>query len=134
MYFADLTPYACFGRPPALTVGWLDASHAFASGDVPHGFIERLRTLARKPTVKTLGFHLCPFCDFGSSVDRSDEPAFHAQYQRWKEAEALGSAEIRVVGRRGTVYAAPTLIWHYVATHRYQPPQEFIEAVMEMAI
>jgi len=43
----------------------------------------------------------------------------------------LGSAEIRVVGQDGTVYAAPDLIYHYVVVHDYRPPEEFIQAVME---
>ena len=42
----------------------------------------------------------------------------------------LGSAEIRVQGKEGKVYAAPTLIYHYVAAHDYDPPQEFVEALL----
>ncbi|MCX7805518.1 MAG: hypothetical protein N3A38_10060 [Planctomycetota bacterium] len=38
--------------------------------------------------------------------------------------------EIRVLGRDGKIYAAPTLIYHYVVAHKYRPPQEFIDAVM----
>ena len=44
----------------------------------------------------------------------------------------LGSAEIRVLGGGGKVYAAPNLIYHYVAKHKYRPPEEFIEAVMRV--
>ena len=38
--------------------------------------------------------------------------------------------EIRVRGDERTVYAAPTLIVHYVEAHRYRPPEEFIAAVL----
>ncbi|WP_199758054.1 hypothetical protein [Micromonospora sp. Llam0] len=27
------------------------------------------------------------------------------------------------------MFAAPSLIWHYVTAHSYRPPAEFIEAV-----
>ena len=28
------------------------------------------------------------------------------------------------------IYAAPNLIYHYVAVHHYSPPEEFVEAVL----
>jgi hypothetical protein len=132
VYFPDLSRYEYYeyeGQAPALNVGWLDIAHPFTSRAVPQGFVECLRALARKPTNQMRGFHVCEFCDFGSITPSVDEAK--AKYQRWLEADALGSAEIRVVGQGGTVYAAPTLICHYVAVHGYQPPQEFIEAVMQ---
>jgi hypothetical protein len=45
----------------------------------------------------------------------------------------LGDAEIRVPGRGGKVYAAPTLICHYIDKHRYCPPQDFLDAVTGLA-
>jgi hypothetical protein len=131
MYFPDLTPYEYFkGRPSALNIGWLDAEHPFVSGDVPQGFVERLRVLVSKPCERTRGFHICQFCDFDPHLVIYDQDAV----RRLRETGALSSAEIRVVGHDGTVYASPTLICHYVAAHRYQPPQEFIQAVMEAKI
>src|SRR5207253_72063 len=41
----------------------------------------------------------------------------------------LGSAEIRVFSNDGIIYAAPNLIFHYVAAHEYDPPEEFKQAV-----
>lgn len=41
----------------------------------------------------------------------------------------VGSAEIRVF-YQGKTYAAPNLLYHYVVEHHYQPPSEFIEAVL----
>ena len=35
-----------------------------------------------------------------------------------------------MAGATGRVYAAPTLIWHYVTEHGYRPPDEFIDAVL----
>jgi hypothetical protein len=114
VYFADLTPYEFLKRnePNTFNVGWLDAEHDFSKGNVPGMVIERLKSLAKKPTNQTRGFHLCPFC-------------------KSESADAASSAEIRVGGRNGKLYAAPVLVCHYIEVHNYQPPQEFVEAVME---
>jgi hypothetical protein len=40
-----------------------------------------------------------------------------------------GGNEIRVLAGE-KVFAAPVLIFHYVISHRYRPPEEFIQAVM----
>ena len=69
------------------------------------------------------GFHLCELCH-GSPPDA-------ALHWRGGEKILLGSAEIRVFGLNGVVYAAPNMIYHYVLTHRYCPPLEFIRAVLE---
>lgn len=49
--------------------------------------------------------------------------------ERNGEERLLGVAEIRVFSGDGRVYAAPTLIYPYVAVHHYKPPDEFIEAL-----
>jgi len=41
----------------------------------------------------------------------------------------LGFAEIRVFGDRGKIYAAPNMIYHYVTSHHYKPPSEFVQAL-----
>lgn len=40
----------------------------------------------------------------------------------------LGNGEIRVAGKGSVVYAAPTLICHYIGGHAYQPPAQFLES------
>jgi hypothetical protein len=133
MFFQDLTPYENLkGRPLAIDVGWLDAAHPFPCGCVPDGFAARLRMLARKPVNQTRGFHVCQFCDFGPPIPPGDQAALDARYRQWRDSGALSSAEIRVVAKDGRVYAAPVLISHYVDAHSYQPPQEFVAAVMEI--
>ena len=130
MYFPDLSAYEYLkGRPAALNVGWLDPAHVFAQGEVPDGFVQRLRDIARRPVNQTRGFYVCPFCDFGPAAGNIDRAE---QHRRRVEAGALSSAEIRVVGRDGGAYAAPILICHYVEKHGYRPPAEFVRAVMEM--
>ena len=43
----------------------------------------------------------------------------------------LGAGEIRSFSKRGAIFAAPNLIFHYVAVHNYNPPEEFIESLSE---
>ena len=126
MYFADLTPYKFLktNEPAALNVGWLDTENEFSRGKVSNVVIERLKLLAKKPVNQTRGFHLCPFC-------KNETGDFNARMERIIKIGAASSAEIRVVGKSGRIYAAPVLICHYIEVHNYQPPQEFIEAVME---
>ena len=45
-------------------------------------------------------------------------------------AVAEVNEQIRVLSKKGNWYAAPTLVYHYVAQHGYRTPAEFIEAVI----
>jgi hypothetical protein len=50
------------------------------------------------------------------------------------EIVELGGAQLCVGGRDGAWLIAPDLILHYVVTHRYLPPEVFIEGVMASRI
>lgn len=122
MYFPDLAPCSYnIPEPKGFSVGWLDKAHGYPRGPVPPGFVERLIEICGRPVVRHRGFHVCEFCDF------EPDPTFARQ----KAAGALSSAVIRVVGRHGGVYHSPAMFRHYVEAHGYQPPREFLEAVME---
>ena len=41
----------------------------------------------------------------------------------------IPTPEIRVYGEAGDVFAAPNLIFHYVASHWYRPPEPFVAAL-----
>ena len=43
----------------------------------------------------------------------------------------MGTSETRVFSSDGIVYAAPTLIYHYISAHNYCPPEEFLVAMKE---
>ena len=43
----------------------------------------------------------------------------------------LGTSEVRVFGEDGNIFAAPTLIYHYMKDHHYRPPDQFIMAVLD---
>lgn len=108
-YFADLTPYTYRpGEKNTYNIGWLTAEKKFSKGKTSKEFQEILTDFCQNPPQQyaTCGYHPCEFC-----------------------GRILGGSEIRIVGDE-KIFAAPVLIFHYVITHSYRPPQEFIDAVM----
>ena len=125
-YYPDLSSYTYYSEetnPPTLNVGWLDKRYAYPQGETSEEFAERLWQFCRWHVVGMRGFHNCEFCP-----ELANDVALH-----WRGGERLllGSAEIRVFGLNGVAYAAPNMVYHYVVTHRYCPPVEFIQAVLE---
>ena len=102
-FFADLTPYLYFRSEGSgqctVNIGWLDRTHPFPTGETTEEFRAKLGQLCQRRVNQTRGFHLCPFCA-GRERPRS-------------------SAEMRVAGN-GKVYAAPSLVHHYVVVHSYR--------------
>ncbi|MHB1910619.1 MAG: DUF7919 family protein [Acidimicrobiales bacterium] len=122
-YFADLTPYS-YGSDladGAVNIGWLSPPHEFPIGVVPDSTVaEILRAVRRQPVNRMRGWHRCQLCE---------NPPYPARMEVDGEIVTLGDAEIRVHDTEGMVYAAPSLVAHYIAEHRYLPPLGFIEAV-----
>ena len=134
-YFPDLSPYtyttdAADTRTdqPMVNVGWLAGDQPFATGEAPEGLLDALVRLARRPRNRMRGIHLCDICE------RPGADEFRARYldfmsfQHGATQVTVGNGEIRVAGAH-VWYAAPTLILHYVAVHRYVPPAEFVTSV-----
>ena len=123
MFYKDFTTYsyAYTGEetPRPLNVGWLDPAETFERGETTEEFKERLFLFCKIRIEETRGYHECPFCRCENQILE----------ERNGVALRLGSAEIRVAGADGKVYAAPNLIFHYVVRHQYRPPEEFIRAV-----
>ena len=122
--YPDLSPYA-YGEsaardPSILNVGWLGRGAPFERGDVPPALVSTLARLCADPVQRTRGFHPCELC-------RS--PTVGVRFLHDGREIVLGSAEIRVAGSGGIIYAAPNLILHYVTEHRYLPPREFLDAL-----
>jgi hypothetical protein len=110
-FFEELSPYT-YGRrpePDTVNVGWLSRHRPFPRGPLPRAVRDRLRLHCRTVPSRfvTKGFHVCEFC---------------GRYR--------GGCEMRVVFG-GVAYAAPVLVDHYVAVHRYLPPACFVEAVLK---
>jgi hypothetical protein len=113
-WFEDLSPYTYHpSERGTLNVGWLDGGHDFPTDPPEPPVVAKLTHLCRRRQVNvTRGWHRCELCP--PNVPRPE-----------------GHAEIRVRHPDGTVFAAPTLVAHYVLAHCYAPPAAFIEAVME---
>jgi hypothetical protein len=112
-FFEDLTPYSYFHPeqelPNTVNIGWLDRSKPFPSGTTSEEFQVKLGKLCQRRVKQTRGIHRCDFCKGRN--------------------RPMSSSEMRVAGV-GNVYAAPSLVHHYVVAHNYRPPDEFIAAVL----
>lgn len=115
-FFPDLTPhtYSPTGGLELVNVGWLDEGGIFPVGPTTAEFHDALRRLCDKPVYVHRGGHACSFCEGTHGI-------------------AEGNGQIRVRGKNGVWYSAPTLIYHYVTHHEYLPPQQFIDAVLSAA-
>jgi len=136
MYFPDLTPYEYYVEEddaPTLNVGWLDATHEFAKGTPPPGFLDRLRFLSRTRVKQMRGFQVCPFCPELRTLLKPGNwsEQDRALYDSCFKDGRFSSAEIRVSWQDGRTYASPVMILHHVQVHGYLPPKDFIEAVMQ---
>src|ERR1041385_1255485 len=113
----DLSACTFFvGETRLLAVGWLDDSHSFPTGPVPREVFDALAKLLMNPwqPFVSAGGHECELCR-SIRVGTQKVP--------------VGSANL-FVPTEDVVYAAPSLILHYIDTHRYQPPGVFQDAVL----
>jgi hypothetical protein len=138
MYYPDLSPYQYLQSERShnrstqlLNIGWLDHAHGYPQGSVLPAFVERLRIFCALPVVSTMGLHICGLCN--GPEDRLDYKNLLPQPRISRSQDSpsfsLGSGEIRVIGAKGIIYAAPNMLYHYVVDHHYRPPDAFISAV-----
>lgn len=118
-YFEDLSDYC--DEPRVKAVGWLERGHAFERNVPSNETLGLLWNVCTISAIQTRGRHYCDLC----------EPSMLVDAERDGVSLALGSSEIRVFSPTGFVFAAPTLIFHYVSVHHYQPPNEFLQALRE---
>jgi hypothetical protein len=124
MYSPDLAPYQ-YGVPSplndVLTIGWLAAGRDFAVGGVSAQMMRAIEGLLWSNRVNPArGFHLCELCASGTRIEITVD----------RGSLALGAAEIWLPSvEESVVFAAPDLVFHYIAAHQYKPPLPFLEAV-----
>jgi hypothetical protein len=113
MHQADLAESIEFPGGLFVAVGWLDAGSEYATGSPSEAVYRRLLEFCTRPWQAPVpveaGVHACNLCLF-------DGPQFNGR--------------LFVPGRQ-VVYVCPTGITHYIAAHRYAPPVEFQQAVLE---
>ena len=123
-YFEDLTPYSYYHlgiSDNTLNIGWLGREQPYNRGEVQEDILASLWEFLHYRMLRLRGFHVCEFC---TSSHNGPLPI-----ERNYEILHLGTSEIRVIGNNKKIYAAPDLIYHYIAEHSYRPPEEFLEAV-----
>ena len=118
-YAADLDTMTMVDRGSHIrAIGWLDKQHEFRTGRSPSHFVRKLRLVTGHAFSSSralgwpmfLGFHRCNLCDGFDAVGNIGVPF------------------------SDILFVAPEMVSHYVEEHCYQPPQEFIDAVMRCAI
>lgn len=149
-YFADLTFYTYFGglETTAKNVGWLQRDHAFPTAVPSEETLDLLWRFCSVPVMKMRGVHLCDLCAAPQwayaerngeklLLGHSEMRAFSAESSASSLRNALEQTESGglIFLQRSpvpfSIYAAPTLIYHYVEAHRYKPPEEFLRALRE---
>ena len=129
MYIQDLAPYnygLSKALPNVLAVGWLDKGYPFATGNAPADFIPKLKEVIAREDVNVMrGIHKCHFCDRDDFIKLDHDG----------QSIVLGHAEVWVPDSEGQlIFAAPSLIYHYVVEHHYLPPQTYIEAIRSFRV
>jgi hypothetical protein len=135
-YFADLSPYS-YGHgshPGVVHVGWLDNVHSYATGSVDFRLIEKMKWLASSPVELYRGKHRCELCIEPPDLVKTYLPNGivtdpKCSWAQWIDVRS-SNGEIRV-SRDGITFAAPVLIVHYIETHNYLPPDQFLKAIEE---
>lgn len=120
-YYPDLSPYTYNTTDQEmLNVGWLSREHPYVTGVAPDGLIAALVQLAAMKVNVQRGMHFCDLCpDFRTAREHTSRGNLF-----------IGSGEIHVTSTRGTVYASPAMIVHYVEDHSYLPPEDFCTTVL----
>jgi hypothetical protein len=122
--YGDLSEYSYHRskayRPGTMNVGWLGSRHDFECAEPPDAILKTVWEHCKISVARTRGIHRCELCD---------NQSYYAE--RDGEHLLLGAAEIRVFSADGEIFAAPTLIYHYMQVHHYLPPDEFISALFE---
>ena len=89
---------------------------------MPDTVADTLFALANRQHNIMRGLHDCEFCDEESPIKL---PASVPEGYVW-----LGMGELHVRGQNQITYSAPSLMIHYILRHEYQPPAEFVDAVL----
>lgn len=122
-YFRDFSEYIYHPsgvRPGRVNVGWLDAEHEYERASASSELLDLLWECCKVSVVQMRGIHECQLC--------GNPPRTVLSSRNGERRRLLGSAEIRVFGDRGLLFAAPNLIYHYVRAH-YSPPKDFVLAL-----
>ncbi|MFE7580387.1 hypothetical protein ACFU5Y_02340 [Streptomyces gardneri] len=115
MEYPDLSIYEYMPSIiPMINVGWLGREHGIPQHAEHPMLAEAIPLLeGRNSRVSriTLGWHDCEFCEAATSIEGNGEFIYYA--------------------RNGSTYCAPVMLIHYMESHGYCPPAEFIDAILD---
>ena len=143
----DLSPY-CYCRDDlrAKNVGWLQRGCEFDTMVPSEDTLDLLWSFCSISVMQSRGIHECDLCAtpqtvhaarngvrllLGTSEIRvfSGESGTSTRRRRIRGIEPSGLLFLRSPTVSFSIFAAPTLIYHYVRTHHYKPPDEFLRAL-----
>lgn len=114
-----------------VAVAWLGDQVERSGTESPSAFIERLfdhHTDAYIFNDSTCGWHTCEICLKANNNDHKKVTFPDVSWQG-RELQVVGRGH-HLVRYNNKVYICPELILHYLLDHQYQPPVEFVEAVI----
>ncbi len=114
-YFEDLGTSSPIAEGPFVrAIGWLAAGHRFSTGTVTEEFRDRLMTFVK-------GWNLC--------TEALAWPVAAGPHRCELCGDALAAGNFGVPAG-SLLYVCPEMLGHYVNAHRYQPPDEFVRALL----
>ena len=112
MYFPDLSNENYFVKGSMIkSVGWLSKEQDYTRGATPVEVVKKLQDLINNGLFQPIvfrGLHHCDLCQFDG------EPGYKNLFIPGNEC----------------IYVSPEMILHYITTHWYKPPDEFIGALL----
>ncbi len=112
MYFRDLSNECQIAKGPMIrTIGWLSKDHKFTRDETSIDVVNKLQSLITNDPFQPIiscGTHQCDLCQFDGDH---------------------GFKNLFIPGNE-CIYVCPEMILHYISTHWYKPPDEFIEALL----
>ena len=111
----SLNPVASLSFKEINAIGFLGMSEPYETGEVPIGFIEKLRQIYHSGMIlSSLGHHDCEFC-----INKGVKPA-------------TSSSEKSIRDENNKIeYRFPQMIFHYIEEHQFKPQQKFIDFIMK---
>jgi hypothetical protein len=149
-YFVDLSfySYSAGDQSAAKNVGWLQRGQGFDTAEPSEETLDSLWSFCSVSVNQTRGIHQCDLCAapqavyaarngfkllLGSSEIRvfSKEPGARSLLNAINSIESSGLILLRRSTVPISIYAAPSLLYHYVEAHQYKPPDEFLRALSD---
>jgi hypothetical protein len=133
MHMADLSPYR-FATPSPVpgirAIGWLQRGlsepELTLTDDEKPLVLTIVGRLLRAASANTMrGIHECDLCD---------HPRWPEVFSDDRGIVTLGCSEIWIPDGAGGIYAAPSLVYHYIEKHGYRPPAVFLAAASAFSL